>query len=494
MKANSGKAPSVKVPCPACGQLRALKGMARHTNACSKWGEVIGTPPSEFNFDRHFKRGLFEEELREGVDYVTCRICQEKGVEVRKKRLMDHLKKIHRLDQGGYQERYPGSPVRLTSTSSKRRASVRQRFGVDNVFQAEDVKEKAKQTSQERYGVDHASQTKEAKRRRAETNKARYGAENVFGSAQVQQKIRDTHLETRGVENPNQDPEVMAKRIATNRERYGADHFLQTEEFQERVRETSQERYGTDHHMQSEEGFRVYTEAFEKRHGVPTPWHSDKIQAQAYATNLFNHGGRHSQQCPEVRAKARKTWLEKYGVDNPSKADEVKERIKEVWKGKYGVPFPPQSMWSNREVSFPNKLEQDVDEMSPACMVYAGDGSYWVRCKGSSRVRNPDFVVLTRNQLRAYQDGSPLNDLRTSAVCEVFGVYWHSKKFTGKTRAAHKSDVIAFYAAVGIECLVLWEDEIRRSPKKVANRLKRWITKWRDRFEEPPQGLAELFV
>jgi len=38
-------------------------------------------------------------------------------------------------------------------------------------------------------------------------------------------------------------------------------------------------------------------------------------------------------------------------------------------------------------------------------VVYAGDGSYWIRHKGTSRSRNPDFVILKPKQLKAYQEG-----------------------------------------------------------------------------------------
>jgi hypothetical protein len=181
--------------------------------------------------------------------------------------------------------------------------------------------------------------------------------------------------------------------------------------------------------------------------------------------------------------------LEKHGVDNPSKSEKVKERIKQVWMGKYGVPFPPQSLWQNREQCFPNKLEQAVDDLSPVRVVYAGDGSYWVRHKGASKARNPDFVVLKPDQLQSYQDGMKLNDLRTSAVVEVFGCYWHGPQKTGKSRQDHKLEVVDYYSRAGIHCLVLWEDEVKSHPKRVAERILRFLREWETRYESSERSI-----
>jgi len=463
-----------RVLCPACGKSVAVKGIPKHTNGCPEWARKIGVPPSEFNFDAHFKRRLYAEGAVEGADYVVCRLCPD----VRKKRLADHLKIAHGLTTREYRERFPEAPTAARRTTQKRQETVQARYGVDNVSKLAETKEKTRETSLERYGVEHPSQAPEVREQRAVTNLARYGHENPFGSKEVQEGIRQTHLDRRGVENPNQDPEVVARRIATNRERYGEDHYLQTEDFKERFREGCRKKWGTDHHMQSEEGSEANRSAMKERWGVENPLQSPEVQRRAYETNLANHGGVHSQQCPEVLLKARATWLEKYGVDNPSKCEEVKARIKAVWMGKYGVPFPPQSLWTNRTQSFPNKLEQSVDKLSPARVVYAGDGSYWVQYKGASKVRNPDFVVLKPDQLKAYLGGADLNGLRTSAVIEVFGDYWHGPAKTGESRARHKYKVEEYYRRCGIVCLVLWETEVKGHPKRVGERIQRFLLEW----------------
>ena len=217
--------------------------------------------------------------------------------------------------------------------------------------------------------------------------------------------------------------------------------------------------------MQSETGKVLCHDVIQERYGVTTVFSLPEVQQRVYQTNLDNHGGKHSQQCEEVLARARLTWLEKYGVDNPSKTEEVKARIKEVWMGKYGVPFPP----------FPNGLERAVQAMCPACVVYSGDGSYWLRAPGESKARNPDFVVLRPDQVQAYRDGTDLNGLRTWACIEAFGDYWHGPAKTGKDRETHKLEVADYYSRAGIQVLIIWESEVKAHPARVAERLLRFL-------------------
>lgn len=464
-----------RVLCPACGKEIAVKGIPMHTRKCPEWAGKIGTPPSEFNFDKHYKRGLFADDQEEGVDYVQCKLCLAESKDFRKRILNHHLRSSHNMTVADYHEQFPDAPVRLASTLERRKQTTQAKYGVDNVFQAEEVKDKSVQTMLEKHGVTHNQHVPESNAKRAATNLERHGATNPFGSSEVREKIKQTHLERRGVENPNQDPEVIQRRIATNRKRYGVDHFLQTPEFQEKFKATSQDRWGAGHPMQSEEGQQTFKDGFREIHGVDNPFLVPEIQQKAYETNLRNHGGHHSQQCPEVREKAKRTWMEKYGVDNPSKAEEIKLRIKQVWMGKYGVPFPPQSLWVNQTQSFPNKIEQTVDSLSPVNVVYTGDGAYWVQHKGASRARNPDFVVLSAEQLVLYQGGADLNGLRTSAILEVFGDFWHGPKITGKSRREHRREVLDYYAQAGIACLVIWEGDIKKDPKRVAGRIKEFL-------------------
>jgi len=457
-------------PCPACQKPLPAKGIPKHTNGCPKWQVVIGVPPSQFNFDRHYGRALYAEGLTEGTDYVQCLLC-----DFRAKRLMDHLKNVHKLDEAAYRALHPQALVRLASTLQARVATVQTRYGVDNVFQTDDVKAKSRETAQAKYGVAHTAVAPQVVAKREQTNRERYGASNVFSNPDVQKKAAQTMLARYGAAKPQQVPRIRLQTVQTNLARYGAEHFLVTPEFKEKFKHTARQNWGADHPMQSEKGREHWRAGCQDAVGADNPLLVPAIWQKAYQTNLANHGGQHSQKDPTVLAKAKETWLEKYGEDNPSKVEAVKQRIKDVWEGKYGVPFPPQSLWTNRTLSFPNKLEQTVRAMCPVNVVYAGDGSYWVKARGEARARNPDFVVLDADQVLAYQQGADLNGLRTWRVIEVFGDYWHGPAKTGKERSAHQAEVVAYYERVGIDCLILWESEVKKHPQRVAERLAKFL-------------------
>ena len=86
--------------------------------------------------------------------------------------------------------------------------TCQEKWGVENVYQREDIKEKLKQTFIEKYGVDNPAKSNEVKKRSEETCLKRWG--------------KCHYLETE---------DSIKKRIAYNREHYECDWFVQTKEF-----------------------------------------------------------------------------------------------------------------------------------------------------------------------------------------------------------------------------------------------------------------------
>lgn len=451
-----------------CGGQFAMRSLHTHTSSCVDWLSVHREAFPYMKYSR--KKEHYASSAEENVDYLQCKICLGLGFDTRFSRLKQHLEK-HGLSCEEYASKY-SSPVRLQKTLARRKKTTQAKYGVDNVFQAETIKEKIKETNLERYGVEFASQSDEVGDRRKQTMLDRYGVESYFErSDEVQRAFKEKY----GVKNPQQVPEIAERTRQTTRDRYGVAHYVESDEFKAKMRETSQVRYGVAHPMQSQEVQDRQREVIRAKYGVDYASQHPKVKAKIRATNLANHGGVHSSQTEAVREKCRQTCLEKYGVDNPAKSEEVKAKIIEVWLKNYGVPFPPNSLWQNRTNSFPNKLEQRVDAMTHDCLVYSGDHSYWISHKGTNNAKNPDFVLLTPAQLEAYRSGTDLNLLRTHSVVEVFGDYWHSPAKTGKERVTHKQEVIDFYKKANVRCLVLWESEINQHPKRCQERIAKFL-------------------
>ena len=108
--------------------------------------------------------------------------------------------------------------------------------------------DKAKNTCIEKYGVSSvlklddihtkgikAARSKKANQKRATTNNKRYGANNVFASNIIKNKIKQTNLDKYGVEYSTQNPNVIAKIKETNLQRYGVECNLNIDEVKNKI-------------------------------------------------------------------------------------------------------------------------------------------------------------------------------------------------------------------------------------------------------------------
>jgi hypothetical protein len=115
---------------------------------------------------------------------------------------------------------YPVKPGSFGSVEHKK--AIKEKYGVDNIFQAPEIKQKIKVTFQKRYGVDNPCQVKEINDK-IKTTKIRLYGQNGWNP--VQTKL--TNLERYGVDNPLKSKKIRAKIKATNLQRYGVEHITQ---------------------------------------------------------------------------------------------------------------------------------------------------------------------------------------------------------------------------------------------------------------------------
>lgn len=97
--------------------------------------------------------------------------------------------------------------------NKSRQFAINEKYGVDNVFQIEKVKDKIKETNLEKYGVKNPQQNKEIKEKTEKTNLEKYGVKNPFQSEEFKDKIKKTNIKKYGVEYLSQDKERLYERI-----------------------------------------------------------------------------------------------------------------------------------------------------------------------------------------------------------------------------------------------------------------------------------------
>ncbi len=140
--------------------------------------------------------------------------------------------------------------IRGQKRAAKTANNLREKFGVDNVFQLEAVKTKAANTKLAKYGDNHFVNLEKAKKTCIE----RYGVENYSSTEECKAKVAKTNFEKFGTRTPAQSVEVLNKMKATCIKKFGVDNYWKSEEF----RAQQQAKYFDDYETLSDEYKAIY--------------------------------------------------------------------------------------------------------------------------------------------------------------------------------------------------------------------------------------------
>ena len=167
----------------------------------------------------------------------------------------------------------------MNSDETKRnyKKSIRLKYGVDNPFQAIEIKNKIRHTHNERYGIDNPNQSEEVKNKSRNTSLNRYGHEYASQSNEFKDAVKNTCIEKYGVEYVLQSDIIKAKSRKTCLDNYGTEYFAQSKEFKrlfddksfvenaKRKEHETRKLLGTFNHSKAEEKFyELLCEIFDK--------------------------------------------------------------------------------------------------------------------------------------------------------------------------------------------------------------------------------------
>ena len=375
-------------------------------------------------------------------------------------------------------------------TQEKIRRTNLAKYGVENPNQSPEIRAKTQSTNLQRYGSEEILAAPVIRQKIAETNQEKYGGPAPSCSEEVVEKARQTNLERWGVEWTNQDPDVRRRQLETTFEHYGTYYFA-SEQGKSEIRAVLIEKYGVDHPAKID-GFwektvatfiRKYgathplllAEFLEKRehtclerYGVEHPLQSPEIYAKLVETVKANYGVEYVLQAESVKEKVRQTTLDRYGVPYAIQAESVKEKVRQTNTANYGVPYPMM----NREYAFahlqkmsrpgPNLFEHRFASLNPE-LLYVGNGVYWRWLPKVRHHKNPDFILPGPDKDHPKRE--------VGKVVEVFGDFWHSRMFTGKVPFEHEQELIEAYRDIGLDCLIIWEGEVKKDPQAVRARV-----------------------
>lgn len=120
------------------------------------------------------------------------------------------------------------------------------KYGVKNVFQTQETKDKMIETNRRNHGVDHYTQCKECKDKTKKTCQVKYGVDNPAQAQEVKNAMKATCRKKYNCDYAVQSDEVQNKIKATNQKIYGGDSPFSSEETRKKSLQTLQENYGED--------------------------------------------------------------------------------------------------------------------------------------------------------------------------------------------------------------------------------------------------------
>lgn len=217
------------------------------------------------------------------------------------------------------------------------------KYGVDAPSKAESVKQKVRATMLERYGVENIMQNREYC--------ATHGIVSPFTKKAVQDKIKAKIIEKYGVDNPLKSDAIRAKAKKTLIDRYGG-VGMQSDIIRGKVKTTCLDKYGVDNGFKSDIIKQKIAKTLMEKYGVDAIGKSSEVREKIQSTCMERYGAPSPLESEYIRAKISRVNIERYGVDNPLKDAKIWAKSANTKLGKYGTAFYTQS------AEYKNRIEE----------------------------------------------------------------------------------------------------------------------------------------
>lgn len=266
---------------------------------------------------------------------VLCDICMKKS------NTIPYYSYINSIENSGNYSCIECLPIKVKQI-------VNEKYGVDNVAQLEEVKERMRQTNLERYGVEYYNKTEECKEKISNTCKAKYGYDHALQSPFIQQKIKNSLIEHYGVDNPMKSEECKLHLQESMLEKYGVNNCCYLDFVKDKCKETTLKNYGVEHHM-----------------------YSPDIKEKIKQTNIDKYGYDNVFKNEEVRNKYKKSMKEKYGNEHPMHIKEFQEKMRKTLYENQKAPTSKQQLYIY--TLYKSKFTESIIELNYPISYYNAD-------------------------------------------------------------------------------------------------------------------------
>jgi very-short-patch-repair endonuclease len=294
---------------------------------------------------------------------------------------------------------------------NKCKRRLQEKYGVDNVFQLDEIKDKAKKTLNNIYGVDHPMHSEEIKKKLIKTNIERYGVKYAIMNEQVNIKKEETNIKKYNYKTPLLNNNIKIKIKKTLNNIYGVDHPMHSEEIKKKLIKTNIKRYGVDNPFKNLDII-------------------NKIQDQVHKTKFI---------------KNIKLYKDKYNIHIVDYNDEIYTIKCDICNVEYNIHH--------------NLLQNRIKTKTCLCTIcnpincsYSGKEKQLINFIESNYI----FQIMINNRkiISPYELDIYLPDL--NLAFEFNGIYWHNELNKEDDYHNNKTNMCL---NKGIQLIHIWEDD-----------------------------------
>lgn len=174
------------------------------------------------------------------------------------------------------------------------------KYGVENQFQRNEVKEKIRIIHDEKTD----EEKKTIKQKREETNFKKYGTKTPAENKIIQHKIENTNLKRYGMKTVLENTEKIKKAV---NDKFGVDNVMKDNSIKTKMINTTLEKYNGIG-LGSDKIKKKFTETMIEKFDVENPMFVDDIKNKVIKTNLERYGVKSILLLPDIRNKVNISW------------------------------------------------------------------------------------------------------------------------------------------------------------------------------------------
>lgn len=334
-----------------------------------------------------------------------------------------------------------------TIAVEKRSKTNKKRYGGKTPMSSPKVREKVKQTIKEKYGVDSVFDIDGVKEKTIKTNIDKYGTEWSSQSEVIKEKSKNNLLDKWGVDCTQKLDFVKDKTKKTNLDKYGSEEFFGAKINREKIKSTWDNKYGGH------------------------PLRSDKVKNKIVKTTLEKWGVTHVSKTKLVKDKISKAltkrWLEFMSIDDKNFIRKDEDGYYILFCEETGKEYKINPVTYNRrkrngEVisTYLNPINKSYSKGETELFDYINS------------IYDGEILKNNREILGGYELDIVIPELKLAF--EYNGMYWHSEE--NKPKKYHQNKFLKC-GEVGYRLIQIWEDEWQNENKKIKSYINHIIGK-----------------